>query len=76
MEAGQVVAISGNTQVRAQITGIVRGLLQEGVRVTKGMKAGDSDARCEKAHCFTISDKARAIGGGVLEAVCGWEHGK
>ena len=76
VEAGQVVAISGNTPVRAQITGIVRGLLQEGVRVTKGMKAGDIDARCEKAHCFTISDKARAIGGGVLEAVCGWEHGK
>lgn len=76
VEAGQIVAISGNTPVRAQITGIVRGLLQEGVRVTQGMKAGDIDARCEKAHCFTISDKARAIGGGVLEAVCGWEHGK
>lgn len=76
VEAGQVVAISGSTPVRAQITGIVRGLLQEGVRVTQGMKAGDIDARCERAHCFTISDKARAIGGGVLEAVCGWEHGK
>ena len=76
VEAGQGVAISGSTPVRAQITGIVRGLLQEGVRVTQGMKAGDIDARCERAHCFTISDKARAIGGGVLEAVCGWEHGK
>ena len=76
VEAGQVVAISGSTPVQAQITGIVRGLLQEGVRVTQGMKAGDIDARCERAHCFTISDKARAIGGGVLEAVCGWEHGK
>lgn len=75
VEAGQTVAVSGSLPVKAQISGIVRGILQEGVYVTKGMKAGDIDARCERNHCFTISDKARAIGGGVLEAVCGWEHG-
>lgn len=75
VEAGQIVAMSGNVPVKAQISGIVRGILQEGVLVTRGMKAGDIDARCERNHCFTISDKARAIGGGVLEAVCGWEHG-
>lgn len=75
VEAGQTVAMSGDLPVKAQISGIVRGILQEGVYVTKGMKAGDIDARCERNHCFTISDKARAIGGGVLEAVCGWEHG-
>lgn len=75
VEAGQIVAMSGNMPVKARISGIVRGILQEGVPVTKGMKAGDIDARCERNHCFTISDKARAIGGGVLEAVCGWEHG-
>jgi xanthine dehydrogenase accessory factor len=33
------------------------------------MKAGDIDPRCEPDHCFTVSDKALAIGGGVLEAV-------
>jgi xanthine dehydrogenase accessory factor len=33
------------------------------------MKAGDIDPRCEAAHCFTVSDKALAIGGGVLEAL-------
>ena len=75
VEAGQIVAMSGNMPVKARISGIVRGILQEGVPVTKGMKAGDIDARCERNHWFTISDKARAIGGGVLEAVCGWEHG-
>lgn len=75
VEAGQIVAMSGNMPVKARISGIVRGILQEGVPVTKGMKAGDIDARCERNHCFNISDKARAIGGGVLEAVCGWEHG-
>ena len=35
----------------------------------KGMKIGDIDARCETAHCYTISDKALAIGGAALEAV-------
>lgn len=74
VRAGQIVALCEDVPVFAQIAGIVRGMLQEGVHVTKGMKAGDIDARCQIEHCFTISDKARAIGGGVLEAVCGWEH--
>ena len=56
-------------EVLAQIDGIVRGMLQENIEVFKGMKAGDIDPRCEKDHCFTISDKARSIGGGVLEAI-------
>jgi xanthine dehydrogenase accessory factor len=47
----------------------VRGLLREGVEVKKGMKVGDVDPRGKKESCFTISDKARAIGGGVLEAI-------
>jgi xanthine dehydrogenase accessory factor len=55
--------------VYAGIDGIVRGLLPSGLAVTKGMKAGDIDPRCERSHCFTVSDKALAIGGGVLEAI-------
>ena len=74
VEKGQIIARCGDVPVKALISGIVRGMLQEGVFVTEGMKAGDIDARCEKDHCFTISDKARSIGGGVLEAVCGYEH--
>ena len=74
VKAGQIVALCEDVPVYALISGIVRGILQEGVYVTKGMKAGDIDARCQIEHCFTISDKARAIGGGVLEAVCEWEH--
>jgi xanthine dehydrogenase accessory factor len=35
----------------------------------KDMKVGDIDPRGKREHCFTISEKARAIGGGVLEAV-------
>jgi xanthine dehydrogenase accessory factor len=55
--------------LRAGIDGVIRGLLPSGIKVTKGMKAGDIDPRCEVSHCFTVSDKALAIGGGVLEAV-------
>ena len=45
------------------------GMLQPEVLVTEGLKIGDIDARCEQEHCITVSDKARAVGGGVLEAV-------
>ncbi|MSS62894.1 selenium-dependent molybdenum cofactor biosynthesis protein YqeB [Velocimicrobium porci] len=74
VEKGQCVAYVNEIPVYAQMSGIVRGMLQNGVAVTKGMKSGDIDARSVKEHCFTISDKARAIGGGVLEAVCQYEH--
>jgi xanthine dehydrogenase accessory factor len=57
------------TPVYAEIDGIVRGLLPSGLAVTKGLKVGDIDPRCERAHCFTVSDKALAVGGGVLEAI-------
>lgn len=66
---GDVVAYIDGVEVLAEIDGIVRGMLQEGIEVFKGMKSGDIDPRCEKDHCFTISDKARSIGGGVLEAI-------
>lgn len=71
---GQVVAVTGGSNVYAQMTGIVRGMLQPGVLVSENLKIGDIDARCELFHCYTISDKARAIGGGALEAVTLYEH--
>ena len=49
--------------------GIVRGMLPEGTPVTKGLKSGDIDARCKIENCFTPSDKANAIAGGILEGV-------
>lgn len=66
---GQTVGYVGNSPVRAAIGGVVRGLIQQGQNVTAGLKIGDVDPRCCREHCFTISDKARAIGGGVLEAL-------
>lgn len=76
VEKDQIVAKSGGQPIYALMSGIVRGMLQTGIKVKKGMKCGDIDARCERNHCFTISDKARSIGGGVLEAIVGYEHGK
>ena len=74
VQKGEIVAYTGGEPVYAKMTGIVRGMLQRGVVVEKDLKIGDIDARCEVSHCFTISDKARAIGGGVLEAVVQFER--
>ena len=68
VEKGQIVAVTGGKPVFAQMGGIVRGMLQPGAYVKKNLKIGDIDARAERSHCETISDKARAIGGGALEA--------
>jgi xanthine dehydrogenase accessory factor len=57
------------TIVRAPLSGVVRGLLHDEVRVTENMKIGDIDPRANISYCYSISDKALAIGGGVLEAV-------
>ena len=69
---GSVVAVVDDFPVMAKISGIVRGLIREGVEVKKGMKVGDIDPRGRREFCFTISDKARSIGGGVLEAILYW----
>lgn len=66
---GETVAYVGEMPVTTAMAGMLRGLLQDGLPVFAGMKVGDVDARCERDHCFTISDKARSIGGGVLEAL-------
>ena len=68
-EKGQLVAYAGEEPVYANMGGIVRGMLPEGTPVTKGLKSGDIDARCKVENCFTPSDKANAIAGGILEGV-------
>ncbi len=73
VQAGETVAIAkeGETSspIIAAIPGILRGLVRDELPVHTGMKVGDIDPRATREHCFTISDKSRAIGGGVLEAV-------
>lgn len=70
VEQGEVIAKVGNSEIKAKIKGVLRGLIQEKFYVTVGLKIADIDPReKERENCFTISDKARAIGGNVLEAM-------
>ena len=55
--------------VKAPFAGVVRGLIAAETAVSQNMKIGDVDARADRDACFTISDKALAVGGGVLEAI-------
>lgn len=66
---GEVIAYVDETPIHAPFDGVLRGLLADGLDVPEGMKVGDVDPRGVVEHCFTISDKALAVAGGVLEAV-------
>lgn len=66
---GQLVAAVAGQGVAAPFDGMVRGLIYPGLVVRAGLKIGDVDPRARREHCFTISDKSLAVGGGVLEAV-------
>ena len=66
---GEILATVEGKPIIATLTGTLRGILPEGTEVSPGMKAGDIDPRCQRSHCFTASDKALAVGGGVLEAI-------
>jgi len=66
---GEVVAKVGSRPVEALLSGVLRGILHDGLTVHRGMKVGDIDPRGVRDYCFTISDKALAVGGGVLEAI-------
>lgn len=72
VRTGDVVAEVGGASVCAPFDGVLRGLVHDGLFVRTGTKLGDVDPRAERAHCFTISDKALALGGGALEAVLEW----
>lgn len=66
---GDVAATVNGVPMTCTLDGVLRGILPDGTPVHKGMKAGDIDPRCKVEHCYTASDKALAIGGGVLEAI-------
>lgn len=55
--------------VHSPLRGALRGLIHPGLRVEAGLKIGDVDPRGDPSYCFLVSDKALAIGGGVLEAL-------
>lgn len=69
IEVGQIIATIGDHTISAPFAGVLRGLIHHSVQVSAGMKIGDLDPRAVREHCFSISDKSLAVGGGVLEAV-------
>jgi xanthine dehydrogenase accessory factor len=72
VRAGDVALSVGGAPVAALLDGVVRGLIRSGVAVTKGTKVGDIDPRGNAEYCYTVSEKARALGGAVLEAICAY----
>jgi xanthine dehydrogenase accessory factor len=66
---GEVIGRVGTAEVAAQIDGVLRGLIRPGSEVKKGLKIGDVDPRGIAGYCDTISEKARSLGGAVLEAI-------
>ena len=68
----EVMGHVGAESITAPFAGVVRGLIAPGTSVRAGLKIGDVDARGDPAACHLISDKALAIGGGVLEAILTW----
>lgn len=66
---GEAVGTIGGYPIYAGVDGVLRGLIRSGVMASPGLKLGDVDPRFQRDHCYTISDKARALGGAVLEAI-------
>lgn len=65
----EIIGMVDGADVRAQIDGVLRGLIRPHSQVSKGLKIGDIDPRGKVDYCYTVSEKARAIGGSVLEAI-------
>ncbi|RJP55029.1 MAG: EF2563 family selenium-dependent molybdenum hydroxylase system protein [Anaerolineaceae bacterium] len=80
LEAGQLIAEiqskieNRKSEIHSPFEGVLRGLLRDGMDVTRGLKLGDVDPRDDPVLCRLVSDKALAVGGGVLEAILTARH--
>ncbi len=72
---GEPIAQVGDLVIPATIDGVIRGLLTSGLEVTTGFKVGDIDPRNDPTYCERVSDKARSVAGGVVEAILTWKRG-
>ncbi len=72
IKAGDLVGKVGSEPVFTAIDGVLRGFIRPGLHVPAGIKLGDVDPRGKPEYCRTVSEKARALGGAVLEVFCAW----
>jgi len=76
VKAGEIIAEVEGVPLNAEISGVLRGLIYPQSVVARGMKVGDIDPRGVREYCFTVSDKARSLGGAVLEVICAYLNKK
>lgn len=69
VKKGEIVAYVDGQPVRAGVSGVIRGMIRNGIEVEEDLKIGDVDPRGVREYCYTVSDKSRAIGRAVLEAI-------
>lgn len=76
VQAGEAICAVGGEAVHSAIAGVLRGLIRPEISAGRGTKLGDVDPRGRQDYCLTISEKARAIGGATLGAICGFLSGR
>lgn len=69
VDENQLIGWVGELAVRAPLSGVLRGLIHPNTNVIEGLKLGDIDPRGDVEYCYTISDKARALGGSALQGI-------
>ncbi len=74
IEKSELIAEVDGLPILSPFKGVLRGLIKNDLEVLEGMKIGDVDPRDDPKYCYTISDKALSIGGGVLEAILSFKH--
>lgn len=72
VKKGEVIGSVGDSSIVAGTSGLIRGMINEGVLLEAGMKIGDIDPRGASVDVGKVSDKALAVGNGVMEAVTKW----
>lgn len=68
VKKGDVIGRVDDIQIKVKASGVIRGLIHDGVHIVKGLKIGDIDPTSEVNRAYEISEKANAVAGGVLEA--------
>ncbi len=69
VQEGTVLGHVGGLPVVSGLAGMIRGLVHPEAELSPGAKVGDVDPRGREIDPSVVSDKALAVGGGVLEAL-------